>query len=187
MRPDDHLVALRTLAERRDELGAARTATVSRPHRLLLELIPGGAKQFLSVTQARKLLATVRPRDLVGKIRHQLTAELTNELATLDKKTKAADKQLTDLLTETHPLDIEGSHERTLCLAGWWSGFRRWRNVRSPTGVMTCPPVRAGASAGRSAVSSGTACERYITCLNEPQPRPSCRAVEDDSVRLLFG
>jgi transposase len=101
VRPDDHSVALRMLADRRDELGAARTATVSRLHRLLLELIPGGAKRFLSVTQARTLLATVRPRDLVGKTRRQLAAELITELATLDKKIKAADKQLTDLLIET--------------------------------------------------------------------------------------
>jgi transposase len=110
VRPDDHSVALRMLADRRDELGTARTATVSRPHRLMLELIPGGAKQFLSTTQARTLLATVRPRDLVGKTRRQLAAELITELATLDKKIKAADKQLTDLLTETGTglLDLYG-------------------------------------------------------------------------------
>jgi transposase len=98
------------LADRRDELGVARTATVSRLHRLLLELIPGGAKQFLSVTQARTLLATVRPRDLVGKTRRRLAAELITELTTLDKKIKAADKQLTDLLAQTGTglLDLYG-------------------------------------------------------------------------------
>jgi hypothetical protein len=46
------LAGVADVADRRDELGVARTATVSRLHRLLLELIPGGAKQFLSVTQA---------------------------------------------------------------------------------------------------------------------------------------
>lgn len=60
-----------------------------------------GAKQFLSVAQARTLLATVRPRDLVGKTRRRLAAELITELATLDKKIKTADKQLTNLLSET--------------------------------------------------------------------------------------
>ena len=58
---DDATVALRLLADRRDELGAVRTLTVNRPHRLLVELIPGGAKTFLSATQAKALLATVRP------------------------------------------------------------------------------------------------------------------------------
>ncbi len=42
VRVDDELVALRLLADRRDELGRSRTQTVDRPHRLLLELVPGG-------------------------------------------------------------------------------------------------------------------------------------------------
>jgi transposase len=75
-RPDDHLAALRMMADRRDELGSARTAVVSRPRRLLLELVPGGAKQFLSATRARAPLAHVRPRDIVGKTRRQLASEM---------------------------------------------------------------------------------------------------------------
>jgi transposase len=54
---DDTTVALRLLVDRHDELGATRTWTVNRLHRLLLELVPGGAKQFLSATQAKTLLA----------------------------------------------------------------------------------------------------------------------------------
>jgi len=50
---DDATVALRLLVDRRDELGSARTLTVNRLHRLLVELIPGGAKQFLSAPQAK--------------------------------------------------------------------------------------------------------------------------------------
>ncbi len=41
---DDDLVVLGMLADRRDELGRARTQTINRLHRLLLELFPGGAK-----------------------------------------------------------------------------------------------------------------------------------------------
>lgn len=48
-------------------LGRARTQTVNRLHRLLLEFFPGGAKKFLSATQARALVATIKPCDLVGK------------------------------------------------------------------------------------------------------------------------
>ncbi|MFQ6332173.1 transposase [Nocardia sp. CWNU-33] len=43
----------------------------------------------------------MRPRDLVGKTRRQLASELITEVATLDKKIKTADKQLTELLAET--------------------------------------------------------------------------------------
>ncbi|MCX2952821.1 IS110 family transposase [Lentzea sp. NEAU-D7] len=49
--PDDHTVALRLLVDRCDELGRARTDTVNRLHKLLTELIPGGAKKFLSATR----------------------------------------------------------------------------------------------------------------------------------------
>ena len=85
---DDATVALRLLVDRRDELGAARTDTVNRLHRLLLELIDGGAKKFLPAAQAKTLLATVRPRDLVGRTRRQLAAELVIDLTGIDKKIK---------------------------------------------------------------------------------------------------
>jgi len=46
------------LVDRRDELGRARTETISRIHHLLLELVPGGAKKFLTRGQASYLLRT---------------------------------------------------------------------------------------------------------------------------------
>ncbi|WIY00950.1 transposase [Amycolatopsis mongoliensis] len=79
-------------------LGRARTQTVNRLHRLLLELFPGGAKKFLSATQARALVATVKPRDIVGKTRRRLIVELITELETVDMKSKAADKDLRELV-----------------------------------------------------------------------------------------
>ena len=72
--------------------------TVNRLHRLLVELIPGGAKTFLSATQAKALLATVRPRDVVGKTRRALAAELIVELDRIDKRIKATNKELTELV-----------------------------------------------------------------------------------------
>jgi transposase len=98
---DDATVALRLLADRRDELGAARTQTINRLHRLLLELLPGGAKKFLSAAQAKELLATVRPRDIAGKTRRRLAAELVTELTRTDKRIKAADAELKELVSAT--------------------------------------------------------------------------------------
>ena len=95
---DPDLVVLGMLADRRDELGRARTQTINRIHRLLLELIPGGAKQFLSAAQARALLATTRPRDIVGKTRRRLAAELITELEGIDRKIKACKKEITTLV-----------------------------------------------------------------------------------------
>jgi hypothetical protein len=98
---DDVTVALKLLVDRRDGLGRARTEALSRLHHLLLELVPGGAKQFLSAPQARALLTTVRPRDIVGRTRRQLASELITEVAVIDKKIKAANAQLTDLVEST--------------------------------------------------------------------------------------
>ena len=98
---DDATVALRLLVDRRDRLGRARTETIGRLHKLLLELVPGGAKRFLSAPQARDLLNTVLPRDVVGRTRRQLASELITELAVIDKKVKAANAQLTELVAAT--------------------------------------------------------------------------------------
>ena len=105
---DDATVALRLLIDRRDELGVSRTQTINRVHRLLLELLPGGAKKFLSVEQAKAMLATVRPRDIVGKTRRRLAAELISELAVIDKRIKTADHELGELI------DATGSNLREL-------------------------------------------------------------------------
>ncbi|WP_426513271.1 IS110 family transposase [Dactylosporangium sp. McL0621] len=98
---DDVTVALQVLVDRRDELGRARSEVLSRLHQLLLELVPGGAKQFLSAPQARALLNTVRPRDIVGRTCRQLASELITEVAVIDKKIKTANTQLTELIAST--------------------------------------------------------------------------------------
>jgi transposase len=98
---DDATVALRLLVDRRDGLGQARTDLINRIHKLLLELLPGGAKKFLSAPQARTLLNTIGPRDLVGRTRRRLASELITGLTQIDKKIKAADKELTELVEAT--------------------------------------------------------------------------------------
>jgi transposase len=99
VRIDDVTVALRLLVDRRDELGRARTETVSRIHQLLLEVVPGGAKKFLTRGQASYLLRTApAPVGLVAQTRHQLARELIDELTVIDGKIRAADKQLRELV-----------------------------------------------------------------------------------------
>lgn len=98
---DDATVAVRLLVDRRDGLGHARTDLINRIHKLLLELLPGGAKKFLSAPQARALLNTMRPRDLVERTRRRLASELITDLTQVDKKIKAANKELTELVEAT--------------------------------------------------------------------------------------
>ncbi len=97
---EEDLVVMGLLVDRRDKLGRARTQNVNRLHRLLLELIPGGAKKDLSAPQARALIATVKPRDLPGKTRRRLAVELIGEVESIDRKINTAEKDLAALVRQ---------------------------------------------------------------------------------------
>jgi transposase len=107
---DDAMVAIRLMSERRRDLVKARTATVNQLHQLLMELIPAGAQRKLTAKTARTLLATVRPRDVAGKARRQLAADLVDDVSALDRKLKDIDKRLKTAVTDTGTTitDIKG-------------------------------------------------------------------------------
>jgi transposase len=107
---DEELLALRLLVDRRDELSALRVQTVNRLHRLLAELIPGGAPRNLSATKAKKLLAGVRPRTLVGKTTRRMAAEELADLVRVDTKLKSMQRELKAavLARGSHLMDLHG-------------------------------------------------------------------------------
>ena len=107
---DEELVALRLLTDRRDELAHLRVQTVNRLQRLLTELIPGGAKRDLSALQAKRLLATVKPRSLVGKTIRRMASEEIADLVTVDAKLKALKKELRTAVTArgSHLMELFG-------------------------------------------------------------------------------
>lgn len=107
---DEQLAVLRLLVDRRRSLGEEHTRKTSQLHQLLLELIPGGAKRDLSAAQAKTLLAKVRPRDVVGKTRRRVAAELVADLERIYARKKEANKELTDLVKDTGTmlLDLHG-------------------------------------------------------------------------------
>jgi transposase len=107
---DADLDVLRMLADRRRQLGEEHTRKVSQLHALLLELIPGGAKKNLSAAQAKQLLAKVRPREVAGKTRRRLAAELIGDLERIHARKKDADKELRELVaaTDTGLLNLHG-------------------------------------------------------------------------------
>ena len=98
---DEQLAVLRVLVDRRRSLGEDHTRMIAQLHQLLLELIPGGAKKDLSAAQAKALLAKVRPRDVAGKTRRRVAAELISDLERIYQRKKAANKELTELLAAT--------------------------------------------------------------------------------------
>lgn len=108
---DEELLALRLLTDRRDELSKLRVQTVNRLHRLLTELIPGGAsKRDLSAQQAKRLLATVRPRTVLRKTIRRMAAEEIADLVAVDAKLKASKKELKAavLARGSHLMDLFG-------------------------------------------------------------------------------
>jgi transposase len=107
---DEQLELLRLLVDRRRRIGEEHTRMVCQLHQLLLELIPGGAKRDLSAAQARRLLAGVRPRDLVARTRKQHAMELVVDLERIYQRKKAANKELIEQLktTGTGLVDLHG-------------------------------------------------------------------------------
>jgi transposase len=99
VRADELTVSLRLLANRRDELVAHRIQAVCRIHRDLVVLLPGGSSKRLSAAQAKAILARIRPRDEIGKLRRQLLADQITELVGIDRRILAVNKQIKQAVT----------------------------------------------------------------------------------------
>src|SRR6185503_17724584 len=98
VRPDDTVTVLRLLSDRRQELVEQRIATVNRLHRLLVELIPGGADTALTAAKAKTMLASVRPRHPVGRARKELALDHLADLIALDQRLAAMKKKIRQVL-----------------------------------------------------------------------------------------
>jgi transposase len=107
---DAELEVLRMLVDRRDELSKAKVQAVNRLHRLLSELVPGQSKKDITALQAKAILASVRPRDSVGKTRKRLALEQLAEMIVMEKKIKASSKELKTLVIArgSHLMDLTG-------------------------------------------------------------------------------
>jgi transposase len=101
LRLDPELETLRMLADRREELARQRTQTANRLQRLLAELTPGKAKKDITAAQAKAILASVRPRDLVGKTRRRLAAEQLADLVAIEKRAKSLTKELKAMVADS--------------------------------------------------------------------------------------
>jgi transposase len=66
-----------------------------------MELIPSGAPRDLTVTKAKRLLATVRPRDVAGRARRQLAADYIDDVSVLDRKLKTIGARIKEAVEAT--------------------------------------------------------------------------------------
>jgi transposase len=107
---NEHLLVLRLLADRRDELSRARAQGLNRLHRLMAELLPGGVPVKKSVSQYQAMLASVRPRDPVRRTLRRLAADQLADLVRLDARLKAMKAELRQavLACGSHLMDLPG-------------------------------------------------------------------------------
>ena len=97
---EDHTVIFRLLSDRRDDLVAERTRTLSRLHVLLADLQPGGAARELSATRAAALLRKIRPITTVAIERKRIARELLAEVRRLDRQVKTASQAIRSAVCE---------------------------------------------------------------------------------------
>lgn len=92
--PEDQTVLFRLLSDRRDDLVAERTRTLSRLHVLLADLRPGGAHRDLSAERAAALLRRLRPVTSIDAERKRIARELLADVRRLDRQITAASQAI---------------------------------------------------------------------------------------------
>jgi transposase len=97
---EDQTVVLRLLSDRRDDLVAERTRTLSRLHVLLADLQPGGAARELSATRAAALLRRIHPITVVDVERKRIARELLADVRRLDRQVKTASQAIRQAVRE---------------------------------------------------------------------------------------
>jgi transposase len=91
---EDQAVVLHLLTKRRQDLVAARTQTINRLHRLLMDLVPGGARRNLTAKRAAALLAQVAPTGAPAVTRWQLASELVADIRQLEQRIAAVEARI---------------------------------------------------------------------------------------------
>jgi transposase len=91
---EDQAVVLHLLTKRRQDLVAARTQTINRLHRLLVDLVPGGARRNLTANRAAALLAGVTPAGAPAVTRWQLAVDLIADVRNLEQRIAAVEARI---------------------------------------------------------------------------------------------
>jgi transposase len=91
---EDQATVLHLLTKRRQDLVAARTQTINRLHRLLMDLVPGGARRNLTAKRAAALLAGVTPVGQPAVTRWQLATELVADVRQLEQRIAAVEARI---------------------------------------------------------------------------------------------
>jgi transposase len=101
VRVEDQAVVLHLLTKRRQDLVAVRTQTINRLHRLLLDLVPGGARRNLTANRAAKLLAAVTPVGEPAVTRWQLATELVADVRHLEQRIAEVEARIKTVVAQS--------------------------------------------------------------------------------------
>jgi len=98
---------LHLLSKRRQDLVAARTQTINRLQRLLVDLVPGGTRRNLTAKRAAALLAQVTPTGAPMATRCELAADLIADMRGLDQRIATVEKRIKTAVTQSNTSLLE--------------------------------------------------------------------------------
>jgi hypothetical protein len=137
---EDQAVVLHLLTKRRQDLVAMRTQTINRLHRLLMDLVPGGARRNLTANRAAALLAAVTPAGAAAVIRWQLAGDLIADVRQLEQQITAVEARIKTAVAQANTSLVSCS--------GWGRCWRPPSSARLATSAgsrasTTSPPTPA--------------------------------------------
>ena len=94
VRADDHTRVIRLLVKRHRDIARLRNKHCVRLHALLLEFIPGGVSNEMTVAKARDLLEQFQIGDQVAHHRVMIATELADEIARLDAAMRVSKRRV---------------------------------------------------------------------------------------------
>jgi transposase len=153
---EDQAVVLHLLTKRRQDLVAARTQTINRLHRLLMDLVPGGARRNLTAKRAAALLAAVTPAGAPAVTRWELATELVADVRQLEERIATVEARIKTAVAQSNTPCWSCSASARCWPPGSWVRLVTSAGSRaSTTSPPTPAPPRWGAPAARS---SATCC-----------------------------
>jgi transposase len=110
VRAEDHTTVLRLLAKSHLDAGRARSQACSRLHALVRELVAGGIRKEIVVSQAETVLTAIEASSAVQAQRLELAWETLEDIRRLDAKLKRSKTRITDAVaaSKTSLVEIYG-------------------------------------------------------------------------------
>jgi len=153
VKPVDHGVVLRLLANRYHDLTASRTQAICRLHALLCLLIPGGVGGQLTAPRAARALRSIRPVELVDLERKRMAGDLLADVRRIDNQLHDLKNRITEAVAAsgTSVVEVHGvgpivagiliGHSGDVCRFPSAGHYARY-NATAPIEASSGPKIR---------------------------------------------